>query len=725
MSFTRSFTRGFHPILAALLALPAPAGTQTQPQAKPSPPVFGAGVTVVTLPVFVIDKDGKAVGGLTASDFEVQDEGNTVTVVGLQEIDAAQPPPSLTSLPARMAFAARRQFLLLFDLSFTSVAGIVRSREAAKRFVLGGLTPGDLAAVATFSVVSGMKMLVGFTSDRAQLEAAIDTLGAGSVERRADPLGLMYDYSYSLARPQSGAEASVSGNSVASEIANEVLQEYLRTQQVAMRQSEDQDYRRRVQGLMTAMAQLGRTLDAIQGRKQVLYLSAGFEDKSLVGASGDQAIRDGQAVAEGRLWDVDTDSRFGDVSVRSQMEAMLRALASSDTVVHTIDVTGLVAGADASVEGDAKTRVGAGREALSQIANGTGGRFYRDTNDLGVAFDQILDATRRYYVLAFEPEAPKGPGKYHKLKVRLKGKGYKVSHRVGYTERSAESSPALRRLDAAEAIAKGLSGGAIAIEALALPYRNAEGRVSVPVILQVGGKSLLDRGPGAVLPLEVFGYAFDESGRVEDTVVLVSTLDLAKLGSKLEASGLLVQASFNLAAGRHSLRFMVRDGGTQRRGVHVVEVDVPPFDTSERLLYPPMFMDDPSRWLVVQASSRSGAPIDVPLRVGDDVFAPRIDASLVNGRTDQVCVMTFDGGRTYDAGAQFQIGAQLINSEGTAVRFGKVALARSVAESDGFRRFVLSVTPSEVPPGEYTFKVKLTDPGTGAVSESIQPVRVQ
>jgi hypothetical protein len=169
----------------------------------------------------------------------------------------------------------------------------------------------------------------------------------------------------------------------------------------------------------------------------------------------------------------------------------------------------------------------------------------------------------------------------------------------------------------------------------------------------------------------------------------------------------------------------VRDGEKQRRGFHALEVTVPPFVTGQRLLYPPLFMDDPGRWLVVQASSRSGAPVEIPLRVGDDAFTPRIDAILTNGRTDQVCVMTFDGGQTYDAGAQFQIGAQLINSEGNAVRFGKIALARSVAESDGFRRFVLNVTPQEVLPGEYTFKVKLTDPGTGVVSESIQPVRVQ
>ena len=99
--------------------------------------------------------------------------------------------------------------------------------------------------------------------------------------------------------------------------------------------------------------------------------------------------------------------------------------------------------------------------------------------------------------------------------------------------------------------------------------------------------------------------------------------------------------------------------------------------------------------------------------------------AVVNGKTDQVCVMTHDGGKSYEPGAQFQIGAQLINAEGTAVRIGKVALAQAVAELDGFRRFVLNVTPQDVPSGEYTFKVKLTDPVDGSVTEAIQPVRVE
>src|SRR5260221_318654 len=172
----------------AVSLLVAAACAASAPASAPEAPEFGSAITVVTLPVFVTDKQGHAVGGLATEDFEVTDDGHPVKLVGLREIDASELLPEDT----RDSPAARRQFLLLFDLSFSSINGLVRSRKAATEFI-DRLAPSDLGAVATFSANHGVRLLLAFTSDRAQLRRAVQTLGVLQLDRRADPLGLAYD----------------------------------------------------------------------------------------------------------------------------------------------------------------------------------------------------------------------------------------------------------------------------------------------------------------------------------------------------------------------------------------------------------------------------------------------------------------------------------------------------------------------------------------------------
>lgn len=705
-------------LLAAALALSlAVPGSATGQAPAPRKLEFATAVTVVTVPVYVTGRDGRPVTGLTAADFEVEDDGKDVEVVGFHQVDAAAPPPAMSS---RGAVAARRQFLILFDLSFTSVSGLLRAREAAMRFVEKDLGAQDLASVAAFSSTAGMKLLVGFTTDRAQLRAAVESLGLGKGERKSDPLGLVYDFM--LNRPQTAASEGSLGTGGMVDIGAE-MQEMLRAQAMLQRQSDAEAYANKVRVLTKAMVDLGRALDSVQGRKTVIYLSAGFDDSALSGAQGTDAFADGQAVAEGRLWDVQSDSRFGSASARSDLAGMMRAFAGSDVVVHTVDVTGLAAGgSDASLEGDVAVKVGAGRESLSSIAKGTGGRFYKDANDLRAVLGDILDSTRHYYVLAFEPADTKGPGKFHKLKVKVRGAG-EVSHRAGFYETSPDlaRNPLVQRFQAAEAVIKGVTGGEIGLRTVAVAYRTEDGRLTVPVALHVDGPSLLARGKGDELPLEIYGYALNEQGGVEDVFAMAPRLALAKVGAKLKESGLLVQTAFAARPGRYSLRFLVRDTATGRKAVSTTEVVVPAFDGL--VLAPPLFMDDPARWLAVQAPSRQTGTVDLPFHVGTDVFAPRSEVRLANGRTDSVVVMAYTGQAKYGEGAQFEIKAQLLK-DGTAVRMGKLALARAVAETDGFRRFVLSVTPADVAPGDYTFKVKITDPSTGTVHEASREITI-
>jgi VWFA-related protein len=713
-------------VATALLAGIRPGQAADTP--KPTPPAFGSAITVVTVPVFVTDDVGRSVAGLGEDAFEVTDDGKPMRIVGFREIDVADP---TTQPQLREAPAARRQFLLLFDLSFTNIAGLSRARQAAREFVEHGMQPLDLAGVATFSANYGIKILLAFTSDRAQLRKAVDTLGVLQLDRRTDPLGLVYDLSeVSQALVDVNRRDNDTGNS-------SNLDSAFRALQLRFEHAERENYKQRVRALVDGMGQLAKALDSVQGRKQVILLSAGFDQTSLTGVQGVSEQRDSEAVVRGRLWEVESDNRFGDSGLRSEMEDVFKNFSSSDAVVHTVDLAGLGTGQDLRQQtsaanlglqsGAVRVDPRAGQASLAHIAGLSGGRFFKDTNDVGVALNELLEMSRRYYVLAFEPQDLHGPGKFHKLKIKLHGKGFKVSHRSGYFERKPfeDQTPLAKRFEAAEIIAKGVTGGEIEVRALAVPYRNAAGRATLPVVLEMDGPSLLGKGKGSNLGLEVYGYALDEAGTIEDVIGLVSNLNLPKVGERLRGRGLQCHGAFTLAPGKHSLRFLVRDAETGRSGSTWLDVTIPPLEAGgEVVLYPPLFMDDPQRWLVVEAPSRGTQGLDLPFHVASDNFVPRTRPHLRNGRTESICLLAFDGGVRYDPGASFEIKAQLIGANGAPVPLGRFVLERATAETDGFRRFVMRLTPADVVPGDYTLRVRLRDPASGRVSEAFQRVSV-
>jgi len=139
-------------------------------------------------------------------------------------------------------------------------------------------------------------------------------------------------------------------------------------------------------------------------------------------------------------------------------------------------------------------------------------------------------------------------------------------------------------------VAKGVSGGDISLRALAIamPYPNTEGKTSLNVVLEVDGRSLLDRGDGTTLALEIYGYALGSDGGVEDFVSIAPTLDLAKLGSKLKESGLHFCTAFAVPAGSHELRSLVRDKEKGRRGLESIEATVPALDVPGLFLAAPV-----------------------------------------------------------------------------------------------------------------------------------------
>ncbi len=159
-------------VLLTLLTLPplhtAPLAAQPPPEAPPAPLATDrfedtSDVLAIEVPINVVGRDGKPVRGLTAADFEVFDEGDRQAVTNFEvvDLDVLTPqgkPTAAAVAPVRdlsqepLDSTARRHFLLLFDLTFSSPTAVLRARLAAREFLLNALHPTDLAAVATFSL---------------------------------------------------------------------------------------------------------------------------------------------------------------------------------------------------------------------------------------------------------------------------------------------------------------------------------------------------------------------------------------------------------------------------------------------------------------------------------------------------------------------------------------------------------------------------------------------
>src|SRR3954466_13704970 len=90
-------------------------------------------VHVVELPVSVLDPSGNPVRGLTAANFALYDEKKKQPITSFDAVDFAADTAANAISP--MNPAARRSFVLLFDLGFISPRSLSRAQDAARRFV--------------------------------------------------------------------------------------------------------------------------------------------------------------------------------------------------------------------------------------------------------------------------------------------------------------------------------------------------------------------------------------------------------------------------------------------------------------------------------------------------------------------------------------------------------------------------------------------------------------
>jgi VWFA-related protein len=387
---------------------------------------------LVVVRVVVRDAQNKPVENLKKEDFKLFDRGKQQSITQFAlEIPAAQPTglaAAVTSgqLTVTPASALPQRFLALyFDDLNMSDATVIQAREAADRYLAANLQPGDRVGLFT----SG-NSLSDFTGDPKQIHDALLKLHVSPVALRNDDCPDISDYQ---------AQQIIEFDDERIDAWQIAIDQALNDQQCSHvpRNSpgEPQRYIAVLARRILEQSQLQSRANLQELEKVVNYVSRMPGQRTVVLVSPGFLSRSEQSELE----EIIDHALRTQVVISSLDPRGLATLMREGNVEHSYMPVGSLTGAvhrlDEERESDA-------RDVLQEVAQGTGGQFIHNNNDLQAGFG-VLAGSPAYY-LAFAPTDMKLDGKFHDLKVELAEKhaGFSIHARRGYFAPRSEAEAA-------------------------------------------------------------------------------------------------------------------------------------------------------------------------------------------------------------------------------------------------------------------------------------------
>jgi len=663
------------------------------------PPKFSESMNVhlVEVPVTVADRDGNPVRGLTKANFEIFDQGKAREIATFDTVDFATSDLTRTS---PLNPAARRSFLLLLDMSYSSPNGRAKAQDAARAFIAKSMTRRDLAAVGTIDIDHGFRLLTSFTTDRTALVQAVSSPKSFV---SGDPLQLGGLDVFSATIPEL---STVTRNGDRSADVLENVKDIARLE----KRLNDSYNRTRVEKELIMLGGLARTLRALPGQKQVIFMSEGFDARLVQGRDAratDETADENEATTGGQSWKVDFDARFGSTTTLTILNRMARFFRGSDVVLHAIDIQGL------RVQNDLQegSKINS-NEGLFLISRSTGGTLFQNSNDLSHDFDKLMRQQEVVYVLGFRTSST-ASGKFHELKVRVKGapSGSNVSHRAGYYESGGENALE-RTLTNAEVIMNDIPENDVRIATLvaAMPGKS---KGEVPVIVEINGGDLTRGAKSQTIIADLYIYAFDDEGVVRDRVYQRLSIDIAKAGEQLKNGGVKYYGTLSLPPGRYAVKSLVRIPESEKKGFSRTDVNVP--GTDDIAVLPPLFGDLPGQWVMVKGAQHIDRDT-YPFHLDGEPFMPSAVARIHTGQTRHFMLFVYNA--TAD---ELSWEATLTNASGTRAAAPK--LVREL-QGDFVTKLVFQYDSAGVGPGDAKLDIVVHKKGSSDARRASVPLLV-
>lgn len=323
----------------------------------------------VLLDVLVTDKEGNVILGLGPGDFKVEEDGKPVEVTGA-------------------TFYSNRRFL-----------------EGADAAQLAGVDPDDVPVDRYFILffhdqrqdypqLTSQQLDLGRYAKlwaREQL-APNDWVAVASYDVK---LKVQQDFTRDVEAIVRGIDAAVQGKDRDSWPSRQ--QALAEGPSLLAHLSQGKALRKETWTLYHGLQVLAEAAGHVRARKNLLMFSIGFGE---VNAAGFYT----------------PDQRY--------YPSMVQALNDNNVAVYAIDLLPTSEGGNIF----ARTL----NDSLSQLADDTGGRFYRQFITFATPLKQVAEDNNGYYLLSFRTEHAAGEEKYRKVEVEARNPEFRVRARQGY-----------------------------------------------------------------------------------------------------------------------------------------------------------------------------------------------------------------------------------------------------------------------------------------------------
>ncbi len=508
---------GFAPQAGAQMRKPGqidPPAAKPAAQAEQEPFIDIVNVSVVNVDVYVTDKQGRPVTGLSREDFQLFENKRPVEITNFYAVndgkpttppeeeaaEAAAAPPRAPVLPGqepeKIKIPAEQRLSLIVYIDNFNLQPFNRNRVLGelRAFVGRELSKGDQLMLVTYD--RELHVRRDFTSDPSLIAQAmvdiekISAQGVHATSERRDVLQRIED-------SRTVAEAEGLARTYAESTYNDLS------------------------FTIDALKKMVDSLAGMPGRKAVLYVSDGLQ--MISGQDVFYAVQNKyneQSTGLTQTLEFDASRRFNELTAQAN---------ANRVTFYTIDAAGLRVYESTTAEnrgpGPASpgftqlidsVRISNLQSPLQMLAEKTGGVAIINTNVITPQLNRIATDLNTYYSLGYTP-SHYGDGRYYMIEVKVKNrKDLQVRHREGYRDKSTDARMSDGTLAALNFPFEENPLG-IVVE-FGQPRPKEDGYFLVPVMVRIpiGKLTLVPREQTEEAKVRLFIAAMDSGGRTSD-----------------------------------------------------------------------------------------------------------------------------------------------------------------------------------------------------------------